>query len=89
MSSAYGGAVMLPTRWWTPEDRAQAVRLVTRHPWLSGGVLALFAAYAVYAISGSWVRALIVGVITCLAIRFGVGPYIVRLQKRDEQDEAL
>jgi hypothetical protein len=56
---------------------------------LCGGVLALVMGYAVYAISSSWVRALIIAVITCLAIRFGVGPYIVRLQKRDEQDEAL
>ena len=80
---------MVPTGWWTPEDRARAVRLATRHPWLSGGVLALCVGYAIYATSGSWVRALIVGVITCLAIRFGVGPYIVRLQQSDEQDEAL
>jgi hypothetical protein len=76
-------SVITPTGWWTPEDRARIVRLVQRRPWLFSGLPALFCAYGGYVISASWIRATFVGVFTCLAFRFVLAPYIVRLQKRD------
>jgi hypothetical protein len=71
---------------WNREGGASTARAFQRHPWLCSAVLPPFLGYGAFLMSGSWMRGLIVALITFVVVRFALGPYIVRLNREDRPE---